>query len=188
MSSSSAPILGLTTVAAKVDNIEKQLNPLESQDFANVTIKNTLQSKEDKLRQDLHNIESLYKQGMAQSNISISTTNDILCNITKIVQYSVTFIEKNGTGIAKMLLTDLTSEFKLSTCISLIEQVIDGAFPNNQIMAYVEHFVSLLFPKTVTAATESPAVMTDSTDKISIKARNSIKRSARYIMKKSGCC
>jgi hypothetical protein len=166
--------------------------------FASSTITSILKSKENKIISDLEKVKQNYVNGLAKSGINVSTDEEILLNLTKIIQYSVTFVETNGLTISKMLLTDLTSGFKLNTCLNLITDVIGSLVPNNHLVAYIEHFVSLLFPSN--SSTPAPVAATTSSDttavqvvtpiissKTTVQKNGSVKKGLKYMLNRSGC-
>ena len=70
-------------------------------DFASSTISTVAQTKQNKIMADLLKVKANYLAGLANSHIDISTTENILLNLTKIIHYSVTFVETNGLTISK---------------------------------------------------------------------------------------
>ena len=142
MASTSA---GLATLSAKVATLESALNVIpQSNGFASVTLKNVIQSKEDKIKAELKKAEDVYLQGIEASNIDISTSESIEKNIFKLVKYSIKFIEVNGKQLANTLLTEISSNFKLSTCISLLLQIVGELFPHSYLIEYINDGVALI--------------------------------------------
>ena len=174
--------IGLVSLSNKINAIESSLNMPSGKGFADLAIQTVNKTKMAKMKEDLEHIEQTYVSGLKNSDIDI---DEPIENLTKIVHYSVAFVEANAGHIAKLLAVDLCSAFKLDTCVSLITQILKDAFPNNSIIKWIEHMVGLLFPKPVRAP--SIDVSMDS-DQVSItKKKNSLKRAGGFILKKSGC-
>ena len=178
------PTIGLNTLSQKVANLESALNiPSETVGFADSAIKAVIEAKEAKLKADLSKIEQDYLSCLQKNNIDVSTPEAVLLNATKIIRCTVKYIEANGLTIAKTIGTDLTSGFKLSTCVNLCEAVLKGALPNSHLVAYINDFVSLLFPNTQTNTSTND----DDTASVStVKTSKTIKRIGRYVLRKSG--
>jgi hypothetical protein len=167
--------------------------------FANTTISSILKTKEQKILADLENVKENYLNGLKASNIDISSDEAILTNLIKIIQYSVVFVETNGLTISKMVFTDLTSGFKLTTCVNLVMDVVESLFPKNYIVSYIENLVAILFPKSSTTAaitattTTSAVVQTPSLNTVETAAETplqkngSLKKGFKYVLNRSGC-
>jgi len=149
-----APVLGITSINTKLNQLENSVNALMTQSgqipstpstFINNVKTAINQSAETKLTSDLSKIEADYLAGLSTKNIDVSSEGAILNNFTKIVAYSVSYVELNGKSIAKTLGLDLCSTFKLNTCVSLIMDIVKS-LPQSMVTSSIEHFVAILFP------------------------------------------
>lgn len=167
--------LGLTTLNNKISAIENKLNITKNITFADNVVSNIASVKEENIKSYLSSVESMFMSGLIKSNINISSTEEIILNLTKLIEYTVKFVEANGAVIAKNIFTDLTSGFKLSTAVNFVMSIVQDIFPNNVIVTYIEHFVQLLFPHPSTQ------------DISALERAPSIKKAKRFVLRKSGC-
>lgn len=136
--------LGIRSLSAKLDNLDKKLNKLRVVDFDTPSfelslVKNIEQRRRNEKIEQIKDIKSHFVKGLLEQ---INVINK--ANILQIIIYAIKWIESNGIIWAKALGCDLNSDLKLDSCVSLILEIIeaDQEFLKNSINTLVK----ILFP------------------------------------------
>lgn len=137
----SDPPVGLKSIIERVNNIEKVI----SDDVKNIgsfvgnTINDIKNEQFNKLTNDISTFVEAFKKNIPE-NI------DAYHDIVQLCSYAVKYVENYIVSFAKIINKNVTSSFKLQTCINLVKEISDK-FDDTFLMKTINHLVSLLFPK-----------------------------------------
>ena len=140
--------LGLKSITERLINVEKKIErkvsfPDDQLRFEDVIMTKIKNSPEEIKKKKLSKVTEHFYDGLnSQVNIRDSS------NLIKIILYSIKWIESNIEIVAKILNVDVTSEFKLETCIDLVKDVC-GLFDNTLIINSINTMVEIIFPKPI---------------------------------------
>jgi hypothetical protein len=118
-----------------------------SEEMLKIKEKQKIEKEENyknKQKKELNEKEQLYNKGLI--DVVGDKEKRTMADIPKIVEYTVAFVEKYAYQFAFILNEIVTGEFKLTTAISLIKNVVHD-IDIDFMIALVEEFVYLMFNK-----------------------------------------
>jgi hypothetical protein len=173
--------LGIKSLTDKVRNLESVLSKSIDQIVPSVKtdiesfIDNLKKSKESTILKKMNEIKAHFEAGITSdlggTNLSII--------MSRVVQHTVMYIEKNIGTISKVLGETTTSALKLNTALSFIK----GICPNidfEEVINMINHFVEILFPSlsldppSTPLVTQAPVPAPASTQLVTVKRKKSI--------------
>lgn len=155
----STPVIGIKTLSQRLAKLEQTANiptdassslPVSSQNpvsFAEQILSKTMNTVKD----DLTTVLEHYEDALKTAGIDIN--NMSLVDLVKAVPVTIVYVEKNIGVIAGILKKDVTSDLKLQTAITFIQQYISTE--EHFIVSYIEQCVDLVFNNGKKTLTES---------------------------------
>lgn len=166
-------MMGLKSINERISKLEEVTdNVIEPQGFVDVVMSNQIKKKNNTTKAELEKLKNHFDVGL-KKNINYESNLDLLTNVSRVVEYTVRYIESNIGKIASLFNTGVSSELKLETAVLLIKDFITD-FPETFIINSIEHMVSLIFN-----SNKEPDLPINNV----ITKKGSIKKSMKYLMK-----
>jgi hypothetical protein len=134
--------IGLKTILEKVNNIEKVImsDVTTSSSFVGYAINDIKTGQYMKLSSDITTFVQKFKN-LIPANI------DAFHDVVLICSTGVKYVEKNISKLGELMKKEITSDFKLNTCLNLVKEIVSNKHPEQLLISSINHIVGLLFPK-----------------------------------------
>ena len=140
----STPIIGIKTLSQRVAKLEQTANiPTDVStspnpvSFADQILNKTMNT----VKTDLTTVLEHYEDALKTASIDVN--NMTVVDLVKAIPITIVYVEKNISVIAGILKKDITSDLKLQTAITFIQQYISTE--EQFIVSYIEQCVDLVF-------------------------------------------
>eukprot|EP00734_Pompholyxophrys_sp_LG126_P000100 Pompholyxophrys_sp_v1_NODE_6_length_8036_cov_9.951134.p3 type:complete len:179 gc:universal NODE_6_length_8036_cov_9.951134:689-1225(+) len=172
------PIPGMRSLNEKIKQLEglllsvaNEVRPVSHRTTIEQFHDEIQKSKQQKSLSNLSKLKSEFENTLIKE---LSGLNMTKC-MSRVVDIAVTYIENNIGKIASTLAVNVSSELKLSTCVSFIKSVI-STFNEDDLINCINHFVEILFPKKEeeSVATTLNALVTTSNALVTTKNKKKV--------------
>jgi hypothetical protein len=165
---------GLKSLNDKMNKIDSKVNKLRTVDFENIDFEDVIlinieNAKKQEKKKLITKIKNHYMKGLEDVD---NDSNKII----SLLVYSIKCIESNIDSLAHAMTTIVTSEFKLSTCISLSRQ-INTEYETKFLTNSINVIVDLLYNNkpVITPVEKEPLIDAIETRKV-LSRKKSIKK------------
>lgn len=146
--------VGLNTMNNRLAELENMIKILASSQLNREKIDETFgegilskqkEKKDKKTKEELERIYSHFNKGLKKE---IGERN-FIHSIILIIHYTIVYVEQNIHKFSKAMRVDVSSSFKLDTCLELINkntEILD-VLPQEFYTTTIEHMCSLIYPK-----------------------------------------
>lgn len=142
MSSTGTQAIGLKSLSARINNIERVIG----EDVGNVGqfVSSAVIDVKNQQYLKLSNDISIFVDNFRKY---IPDNVDAYHDAVEIVTCGVKYVEKNIKTLAKVMGKKISSDFKLDTCLKLVKEITGDKFNDQFLINTINHIVSLVCTK-----------------------------------------